>query len=130
MGAKAEGKELAVQKYEDLVVWQKAMDLVVEIYSVVKFLPDEERYALADQMKRAAVSIPSNIAEGQERGTTKDFVNFLHIAKGSRSELETQLMICIRLNYLTLEQVETAQSLLTEIGKMLHSLIQKLSTRH
>ena len=121
---------MGVQKYDDLIVWQKAMDLVVEIYSIVKLLPDEERYALADQMKRAAVSIPSNIAEGQERSTTKDFVNFLHIAKGSRSELETQLIICIRLNYLKPEQVEITQSLLTEIGKMLHSLIQKLATNH
>lgn len=118
---------MGVQKYEDLIVWQKAMDLVVNIYKIVKLLPDEERYTLSDQMKRAALSIPSNIAEGQERNTTKDFVKFLHIAKGSRSELETQLLLCIRLNYLTQEQAETAQNLLTEIGKMLHSLVQKLA---
>jgi len=121
---------MVVQKYEDLIVWQKAMDLVVEIYALVKLLPDEERYTLVDQMKRAAVSIPSNIAEGQERSTAKNFVHFLHIAKGSRSELETQLSICVRLNYLTLEQIVIAKSLLAETGKMLHSLIQKLSTNH
>jgi four helix bundle protein len=103
------------------------MDLVVHIYKIVKLLPDEERYILSDQMKRAALSIPSNIAEGQERNTTKDFVKFLYIARGSKAELETQLLICIRLSYLTQEQAMTTKSLLTEIGKMLHSLVQKLA---
>jgi four helix bundle protein len=121
---------VAVQKYVDLIVWQKAMGLVVEIYGLLKLLPGEELYALSGQMKRAAVSIPSNIAEGQERGTAKDFVKFLYIAKGSKAELETQLMICVRLNYLTLSQIEAAQNLLTEIGKMLNALIQKLATNH
>ena len=83
---------LGLQKYEDLIVWQKAMDLVAEVYRIVKALPGEELYALSDQMRRAAVSIPSNIAEGQERNTTKDFINHLYIAKGSKGELETQLL--------------------------------------
>jgi four helix bundle protein len=98
---------LGIQRYEDLIVWQKAMDLVVEVYKILKLMPNDELYALSDQMKRAAVSIPSNIAEGQERNTTKDFVKFLHIAKGSKAELETQLLICVRLNYLTQVHIET-----------------------
>jgi len=106
------------------------MDLVIEIYGIVKLLPKEEMYVLADQMKRAAVSIPSNIAEGQERNTTKEFIQFLYIAKGSKGELETQLKICVRLNYMTQSQIEKAQSQLSEIGKMLNALIQKLATSH
>ena len=120
---------LGVQKYEDLIVWQKAMDLVEEIYSLAKLLPNEEVYALSSQMKRAAVSIPSNIAEGQERNTTKDFINYLYMAKGSKGELETQLLICIRLQYLTQLQINNAQSLLGEIGKMLNALIKSLSAK-
>ena len=117
---------LGLQKYEDLIVWQKSMDLVTEIYKLVKLLPEEELYALSDQMRRAAVSIPSNIAEGQERSTTKDFIKFLYIAKGSKAELETQLLICTRLQYLTQQQILAAQKLLVEIGKMLNALIQSL----
>ena len=116
-------------KYEDLIVWQKAMDLVAEVYAIAKLLPSEEIYALSSQMKRASVSIPSNIAEGQERNTTKDFINHLFIAKGSKGELETQLMICVRLQYLTQDQINTARGLLAEIGKMLGALIQSLSTK-
>ena len=85
-------------------------------------------YALSNQMKRAAISIPSNIAEGQERRTTKDFVKFLYIAKGSKGELETLLSLCVRLGYLSKSTTEAAQNLLAEVGKMLNSLIQKLST--
>ena len=118
---------MGLQKYEDLIVWQKAMDLVVDVYKLAKLLPNEEIYALSSQMKRAAVSIPSNIAEGQERNTTKDFINHLFIAKGSKGELETQLVICVRLQYLTHPQITQAQSLLSEIGKMLNALIQSLS---
>ena len=120
---------MVIQKYDDLIVWQKAMDLVAEVYRLAKLLPNEEIYALSSQMKRAAVSIPSNIAEGQERNTTKDFINHLYIAKGSKGELETQLLICVRLQYLMQPQIVTAQNLLTEIGKMLNILIQNLSAK-
>ena len=125
-----EGNKMGVQKFEDLIKWQKAMDLVEEIYWIVKLLPDEGIYALSAQMRRAVVSIPSNIAEGQERNTTKDFINFLYTARGSKAELETQLLICIRLSYMTQVQIKTARGLLTEIGKMLNSLIKKLDTSH
>ena len=80
-------------------------------------------------MKRAAVSIPSNIAEGQERNTTKDFINHLYIAKGSKGELETQLLACVRLKFLTQLQIVAAQDLLVEVGKMLNALIQSLSSK-
>ena len=114
------------KSFEDLLVWQKAMDLVAEVYTLSKLLPGEEKYALSSQMKRAAVSIPCNIAEGQERNTTKDFINYLYMAKGSKGELETQLLVCVRLKYLTREQIATSQNMLGEIGKMLNALIQKL----
>ena len=120
---------LGLQKYDDLIVWQKAMDLVEEVYRLAKLLPNEEIYALSNQMKRAAVSIPSNIAEGQERNTTKDFINHLYMAKGSKGELETQFLICVRLQYLTKQQIETAQNLLGEIGKMSNALIKSLSAK-
>ena len=79
-----------VQSFQDLIIWQKAMDLVIEVYNLVKELPKEEQYALSDQMRRAAVSIPSNIAEGQSRNSTKEFIQFLSVAKGSNAELQTQ----------------------------------------
>ena len=119
-----ESKKLS--SYKDFVVWQKSMDLTVEIYRLVKFLPREETYALSDQMRRSAVSIPSNIAEGQGRNPTKDFVKFLAIARGSQTELETQLQICLRLNYLSAEQTEVALGLCQEISTMLNVLIKKL----
>ena len=119
-----------VTHFKDLKVWQKSMDLVEQIYKLVKFLPKEETYALSDQMRRAAVSIPSNIAEGQSRNSTKEFVNFLSIARGFNSELTTQLMICVRLKYLTQFQVEPVLNLSDEVGRMLTGLIGKLSTTH
>ena len=118
------------KSYEDLIVWQKAMDLVVEIYGLVKLLPKTEEYALSDQMRRAAVSIPSNIAEGQQRRSGKEFVRFLYIANGSCAELKTQLLICQRLKYLDAAQIKHATELCDEIGKMLNSLIHKLTTNY
>ena len=110
--------------YKDLIVWQKSMDLVDEIYKLVKFLPKEETYALSDQMKRAAVSIPSNIAEGYERHSTKEYINFLCIARGSRAELETQLYICLRQNYLNQVQAENAFNLCNQIQRIINKLIK------
>ena len=114
--------------YKDLIVWQKSMDLVEEIYVLTSKLPDNEIYALSNQMRRAAVSLPSNIAEGNGRSTGKDYVKFLTIARGSKSELETQLYICLRLKYLTPEQTEKAFILCAEVGRMLNSLINKIKT--
>ena len=119
-----------VKSYQDLLVWQKAMELTVEIYRIVKLLPTEERYALSDQMKRAAVSIPSNIAEGQARNSVKEFIQFLSIAKGSNAELQTQCLICRQLQYLPEAELKTALALSDEVGKMLNGLIKNLDTSH
>ncbi len=116
--------------YEELIVWQKAMDLAEETYRIVKLLPKEEMYALSDQMRRAAISIPSNIAEGQARHSTKEFLNFLSIARGSVAELHTQYLICVRLQFLTNDTIKRASALLEEVGKMLNTLIPKLSDSH
>lgn len=115
--------------YQQLVVWQKAIDLTEEIYKIVKCLPSSELYALSDQMRRAVVSIPSNIAEGQSRRSTKEFIQFLMIARGSVSELETQLVICMRLKFLTAEQIDYSMKLCSEIGKMINSIVEKLSEK-
>ena len=113
---------MGVKSYKELIVWQKAMDLVSEVYALVKLLPREELYALSDQMRRAVVSIPSNIAEGQERNSSKEFAQFLSIARGSKAELETQLFICVRLGYLSEDQIEKATRLCAEVGKMLNAI--------
>ena len=112
--------------FRELKVWQKAMDLTVEIYSVVKLLPREETFALSDQMRRAAVSIPSNIAEGQGRETMKEFIRFIAVARGSLRELSTQLEICVRVNYLDESQTANASRLIEEIDKMLNALANSL----
>jgi len=118
---------MSLQSYQELVVWQKAMDLTVEIYKIVKKLPKEEIYTLSAQMRKAAISIPSNIAEGQERNSTKQFINFLSIARGSKAELETQLQVCLKVGYLIETDITEASLLLNEIGKMLNALIKKLA---
>ena len=118
------GREVLHKSYKELIVWQKAMDLVVEVYDLIVLLPKTEQYALASQMRRAVVSIPSNIAEGNSRNTTKEYVQFLNIALGSKAELETQIEICKRLGYFT--NTEKAEGLCEETGKMLNTIISKL----
>ena len=119
-----------IKDFKDLILWQRAMDLVVEVYNLVKRIPKEELLALSDQIRRAVISIPSNIAEGQGRNSSKEFIHFLSIAKGSKAELETQLLLCVRINYLTESEIEKAMSLIEEVGKMLNSLQKKLTTNH
>jgi four helix bundle protein len=116
--------------YQGLSVWQKAMDLTTVIYNLVKKLPQEELYSLSDQMRRAAVSIPSNIAEGQDRQSQKEFIHFLTVSRGSKAELETQLLICVKVGYLTETDIFEAMNLAVEVGKMLTSLIKKLKTEN
>ena len=89
-----------IKDFKDLTVWQKAMELVAEVYLLVKKLPKEELFALSDQIRRSSISIPSNIAEGQARNSVKEFIHFLAIAKGPKAELETQLLLCVKINYL------------------------------
>lgn len=117
-----------IKDFKDLILWQRAMDLVVEVYDLVKKLPKEEFFALSDQIRRAVISIPSNIAEGQGRNSSKEFIHFLSIAKGSKAELETQLLLCVRINYLKELEIEKAMSLVEEVGKMLNSLQKRLTT--
>ena len=118
-----------IESYKDLLVWQKSMLLVKEVYALVKLLPKEEQFALSDQMRRAVVSIPSNIAEGYGRNSTNDYVRFLNIARGSIYELDTQLNVCVMLGYITEEQSKNAIELSQEVGKMINALAGKLS-RH
>ena len=124
---RCEEAQMDIKSYKDMIVWQKSMDLAIEIYKLVKLLPKEEIYALSDQMRRAAVSIPSNIAEGQSRNKTKEFIQFLSIARGSNSELFTQLLICEKVGYLSENQTLCAKSASSEISKTLVALINKLS---
>jgi len=115
-------------KYSDLLVWQKAMDLVTSIYVVTSSFPSDERFGLTSQIRRAAVSIPSNIAEGHGRKSSRAFLNHLSIALGSLMELETQIQIASRLELITEEVGETVLARTDEIGKMLSGLKKSLST--
>ena len=115
---------MAVSNYQKLTVWQKAMDLAAEIYSLAKKLPKEELYSLSAQMRRAAVSIPSNIAEGNGRQTEGEFQQFVRIARGSAAELETQLLLCEKLEYLANTDINSAINLLDEISKMTTALMR------
>lgn len=115
--------------FKDLIVWQKSMRLVKEVYRVVKLLPKEELYSLSDQIRRSAISIPSNIAEGQARNSMKEFIQFLAIAKGSKAELETQLLLCVEINYLKNSDIDKAINLIQEIGKMIYALQKSLKTK-
>ena len=115
--------------YCDLQVWQKAMTLVEKIYRLTKLMPPDERFGLSSQMQRAAVSIPSNIAEGYSRSSTKEYVKFLYVAKGSNSELFTQLLICERIGLLANNQITETISLSEEISKMLSAIILKLEEK-
>ena len=112
-----------------MVVWQKAILAAKMVYTLVKRLPREELFALSSQMRRAAISIPSNIAEGHARNSTKEFLQFLSIAKGSKAELETQLILCVEINYLSAVDIAPIMSLLEEIGKMINSLIASLTPK-
>ena len=111
--------------YKDLQVWQKSMDLVESIYILSGTLPKEEQFGLSSQLRRAATSIPSNIAEGYTRASTKDYIRFLSIARGSAAEIETQLEICKRLAYFTEQQIQISLNLVNEISKMLTAMILK-----
>lgn len=119
-----------MDSYQDLIVWQKSMQLVKEVYTLVKTLPKEEQFALSDQMRRAVVSIPSNIAEGYGRNSTNDYIRFLNIARGSKYELDTQIQICVMLNYISKEKAATALELSEGIGRMINALIKKLMPNH
>lgn len=115
--------------HKDLKVWQKGIELVKSIYEITQLFPSNEQFGLVSQMRRAAVSIPSNIAEGCGRNSDKELIHFLYIALGSASELETQIIISQELSFLQPEKSEQMQSLIFEIIKMTSSLIKSIRTR-
>jgi len=116
------------RKYQKLLVWQEAMDLVAGVYRVTERLPVTERFGLCQQLRRAAVSIPSNIAEGAGRHSDKEFIRFLNIANGSLLEAETQLLIALQLKYI--EEINELQNSIDKIFAMLSSLKRKLKTEY
>lgn len=130
MAGGKKGKSMQVKSYKDLIVWQKAMDLVELVYQAIKAFPREELYGLTNQLRRAAVSIPSNIAEGQARNSTAEFRNFLSIARGSLAEVETQLLIAHRLRYIEIAKLQELQAVQIEVNKMTNALMSKLVTNH
>lgn len=117
------------RSYKDLVAWQKAIALAKLIYNLTKKYPAEEKFGLVAQMRRVAVSIPSNIAEGQAQHTTGEFIQFVSHAEGSVAELDTQLILSIELELCNAWDAEAVFSLITEARKMLNALGRKLSAR-
>ncbi|SDA61441.1 four helix bundle protein [Dialister histaminiformans] len=115
-----------MRDYKELIVWQKSMALASFIYTLTRGFPREELFGLTNQIRRAVVSIPSNIAEGHSRGTDKEFVFFLRIAKGSAAEVETQLLLSKKLGYINDREIKQALTLYNEIVRMLGTLIFKI----
>jgi four helix bundle protein len=120
----------APQNFKDLLVWQRGMALAKWIYEITRTFPSDERFGLVAQMRRVAVSIPSNIAEGQARHTTGEFVQFISHAEGSLAELETQLRLSVELGFCLERGIQNDFQLMEELRKMLNSLRRKLVTRH
>lgn len=117
--------EVRKHDYKKLIVWQKALTLTIKVYKLTKKLPKEERFSLTDQLRRAAVSIPSNIAEGSGRMSVKEQAHFMSIALGSVYEVETQLIICTEVDYLSQDDVKDIFDLSSEVTRMLYSFIEK-----
>jgi four helix bundle protein len=116
---------MKIMSFKDLIVWKKSLALVKEIYFATSKMPQSEMYGLVSQMRRSAVSIPSNISEGYQRKNRKEYLYFLHISRGSAAELETQMLICKEI-YPKIDFTR-AENLLVEIQKMLHAIISKLT---
>jgi four helix bundle protein len=117
---------MAIKSYRELFAWQKAMDLVALVYRASARFPREEVFGLTSQLRRATVAIPSNIAEGQGRRSTREFLNFLSIAHGSLCEVETQILIAQRLHYLADADVNTLLEMAAEVGRLLNGLSNSL----
>ena len=120
---------MTVTSYHDLVVWQKAIDFVVDCYSLTAQFPRSEMYGLSSQVQRSAVSVPSNIAEGAGLLHTREYIRHLGISRGSLFEAETQIIISQRLNYSTPEAIQPLLASVAEIGRMLHGLITALERK-
>jgi four helix bundle protein len=119
-----------VESFKDLFVWQKGIELVNEIYKLTKLFPKEELYCLTSQIRRAAISVPSNIAEGWGRGTTKNYIQFLEIARGSLYETNTLIIISYNQDYVNKEICDKIEDKINEIGRMLNTLIAKLESKN
>jgi len=119
------GNDMA-QHYKDLVAWQKAMDLVVDVYAATASFPSREKFSLTDQIRRAAVSVPSNIAEGQAHFNKREFLHFLRHARGSLAEVETQMLLAQKLKYFSGAQVERLSKQVDELGRIMSGLIRSL----
>jgi four helix bundle protein len=118
---------MAVTHYRELIAWQKAVEMVCTIYKLTSSFPADERFGLTNQLRRAAISIPSNIAEGQGRGVSRDFGRYLRMANGSRQEVETQIAIAHRLGYLDQERTASVLSDLEELGRIISGLLRSIS---
>ena len=118
-----------VKSHRDLVVWQRGMDLAESCYRLAATLPREELYGLTSQIRRACVSIPSNIAEGHNNGSTAVFLRHLAVALGSQAELETQLELAVRLGLTTKEEAGPVLESVEEVGRLLHGLVRSLGAR-
>ena len=118
-----------IESFKDLIVWQKGIELVNEIYKVTKHFPKEELFGLTSQARRAAISVPANIAEGWGRGTTKNYIQFLEISRGSLYELNTLIIISVNQEYLSSEKCSEIESNINEIGRILNAIITKLDNK-
>jgi len=121
---------MAVRHYQELIVWQKAMDLALLVYKATIGFPQREVFGLSIQLRKAAISIPSNIAEGQGRNTTRDFVHYLSMSNGSLQELETQVTLASRLNYLDEVQQTEILDRPAEVGRLINGLTKSLTKDH
>src|SRR5205809_7981352 len=115
-------QQVAVRGYKDLRVWQKGMELAKLVYELTRTFPSEEKFGLISQMRRAAVSVPSNLAEGQARNTTGEFAQFISYAEGSLAELDTQIVLSVELGFLTLEKAHLCSEQIAELRRMLNGL--------
>jgi len=118
--------EKVIRSYRDLLVWQKAIGLVRDVYVLTREFPDSEKFGLASQLQRAAVSVPSNIAEGQARQHTKEFKQLLYVARGSLAEVDTQLTIAVELGFTDRDAEEPIREKLDEVRRMINGLAAKL----
>lgn len=119
-----------IKSYKELLIWQKGIALVKEVYKLTKKFPRTEKFGLISQIHRSAISIPSNIAEGQARQHSKEFRQFLFMALGSLAELDTQLNIALELNYINQDELAIIDEKVTEIRRMIRGLLSKLTTGH
>lgn len=117
-----------IRSHRDLVAWQKAMDLGIEVYRLTSTLPESERFGLVSQLRRASVSVASNIAEGYGRGTTADYIRFLRASRGSLYEIDTQLLLAVRLEYIQTSSYDDILERINECGRVLAGLIRSLES--